>query len=129
MNEFTTYTCSCLKTICSYRKCIFSLLFSSGWVLKLRKILKFEHRHLYCTNIDDNNIDFKQSVIFVVHWFRSLQKTLNDLHDYQEKHEHWQSLQDRLVQEQVPGDVKLEQRVGYESHKIRLMSHGQGGYN
>lgn len=53
---------------------------------------------------------------------RSLQRTLNDLKDYQKKHDFWQQQNDKLLAEQVPMDVKVAQHVAYEEMKIREMS-------
>ena len=53
---------------------------------------------------------------------RSLQRTLNDLKDYQEKHETWQSIQEKVQMDQASSDSKFAQRVGYESYKIRKMA-------
>ena len=53
---------------------------------------------------------------------RSLQRTLNDLKDYQKKHDYWQQQNDKLLAEQVPMDVKVAQHVAYEELKIKEMS-------
>ena len=58
--------------------------------------------------------------------FRSLQKTLDELQDYQEKHEIFQVEQARLQSEQAPADQKLDQRLGYEQQRIRESSTGTG---
>ncbi|XP_064604076.1 tetratricopeptide repeat protein 17-like isoform X2 [Liolophura sinensis] len=57
---------------------------------------------------------------------RSLQRTLNDLKDYQKKHDHWQQENDRLLTEQVMSGVKMEQRLAYEQLKSRDSSSGVG---
>lgn len=57
---------------------------------------------------------------------RSLQRTLNDLKDYQKKHDHWQQENDRLLTEQVMSGVKMEQRLAYEQLKSRDTSSGVG---
>ncbi|XP_053384178.1 tetratricopeptide repeat protein 17-like isoform X3 [Mercenaria mercenaria] len=53
---------------------------------------------------------------------RSLQRTLNDLKDYQRKHDFWQQQSDKLLAEQVPLEVKLSQHVAYEELKIKELS-------
>ena len=53
---------------------------------------------------------------------RSLQRTLNDLKDYQKKHDFWQQQNDKLLAEQVPVEVKLAQHVSYEESKIKELS-------
>ncbi|XP_060074042.1 tetratricopeptide repeat protein 17-like isoform X2 [Ylistrum balloti] len=50
---------------------------------------------------------------------RSLQRTLNDLKDYQKKHDFWQNQNEKLLSEQVSNEVKLLQRKAFESFKIR----------
>ena len=57
---------------------------------------------------------------------RSLQRTLNELKDYQNKHERWQKQQEHLLSEQASPEVLFEQRVGYEEHKLREMSSQMG---
>ncbi|XP_064634712.1 tetratricopeptide repeat protein 17-like isoform X2 [Lineus longissimus] len=57
---------------------------------------------------------------------RSLQKTLDELRDYQEKHEIFQMEQAKLQSEQAPSDMKLDQRLGYEQQRIRESSIGVG---
>ncbi|XP_052798048.1 tetratricopeptide repeat protein 17-like isoform X3 [Mya arenaria] len=59
---------------------------------------------------------------------RSLQRTLNDLKDYQRKHDFWQQQNDKLLSEQVPVDVKLAQHVAYEELRIREISSEIGEY-
>ncbi|XP_033752791.1 tetratricopeptide repeat protein 17-like [Pecten maximus] len=50
---------------------------------------------------------------------RSLQRTLNDLKDYQKKHDFWQNQNEKLLSEQVSNEVKLLQHKAFESYKIR----------
>ncbi|KAL4224492.1 Tetratricopeptide repeat protein 17 [Mactra antiquata] len=59
---------------------------------------------------------------------RSLQRTLNDLKDYQRKHDYWQQQSDKLLAEQVPLDVKLAQHAAYEDLKIKELSTEIGEY-
>ncbi|CAE1321266.1 Tetratricopeptide repeat protein 17 [Acanthosepion pharaonis] len=47
---------------------------------------------------------------------RSLQRTLNDLKDYQRKHDFWQQQNTKLQTEQVPADVKLVQEQTFDQH-------------
>jgi hypothetical protein len=47
---------------------------------------------------------------------------LNDLKDYQRKHDFWQQQSDKLLAEQVPLEVKLSQHVAYEELKIKELS-------
>lgn len=49
---------------------------------------------------------------------RSLQRTLNELREYQKKHEYWQQQQEKLLTEQAPSDTKFEQRFAYEQLKV-----------
>lgn len=51
--------------------------------------------------------------------FRSLQKTLNDLKDYQKKHDYWQQQNEKLMAEQVPANTKINQHVAHESLKMQ----------
>ena len=51
--------------------------------------------------------------------FRSLQRTLNELRDYQRKHEFWQQQQERISSEQASPDARFDQRVAFEHHRIR----------
>lgn len=60
--------------------------------------------------------------------FRSLQRTLTDLKEYQQQHEAWQALQENMQQDQATSDTKFAQRVGYEAYKIRKMAAGAGRY-
>ncbi|XP_074659865.1 tetratricopeptide repeat protein 17-like isoform X2 [Tubulanus polymorphus] len=57
----------------------------------------------------------------------SLQRTLEDLRNYQEKHEYFQREQDKLFYERMSEDVRLNQHVYYERYKNRehLMRGGQ----
>ncbi|XP_071122223.1 tetratricopeptide repeat protein 17-like isoform X6 [Mytilus edulis] len=50
---------------------------------------------------------------------RSLQQTLNDLKEYQRKHDIFQSQTEKLISEQVTNDVKLDQHISYENMKLR----------
>nr|XP_022314692.1 tetratricopeptide repeat protein 17-like isoform X1 [Crassostrea virginica] len=50
---------------------------------------------------------------------RSLQKTLNDLKDYQKKHDFWQHQNEKLLAEQVPANIKINQHVAHESLKLQ----------
>ncbi|KAH3890152.1 hypothetical protein DPMN_014224 [Dreissena polymorpha] len=59
---------------------------------------------------------------------RSLQRTLNDLKDYQKKHDHWQQQNDKLLAEQVPVEVKVAQHMAYEELKIKEISTDIGEY-
>jgi plasmid maintenance system antidote protein VapI len=54
---------------------------------------------------------------------------LNDLKEYQQKHEAWQSLQEKIQLDQATTDAKFAQRVGYESYKIRKMAAGVGRFS
>ena len=49
-------------------------------------------------------------------FFRSLQRTLNDLKDYQRKHDFWQQQNTKLQTEQVTADVKLVQEQTFDQH-------------
>ncbi|KAI1301740.1 Tetratricopeptide repeat protein 17 [Halotydeus destructor] len=49
----------------------------------------------------------------------SLQKTLEDLQGYQRQQELWLQHQQKLLSEQAPPGVLLEQRLQYREHKIR----------
>ncbi|KAK3594378.1 hypothetical protein CHS0354_032887 [Potamilus streckersoni] len=59
---------------------------------------------------------------------RSLQHTLNDLKDYQRKHDFWQQQNEKLLAEQVPIEVKVSQHLAYEELKIRELSAEIGEY-
>ena len=50
---------------------------------------------------------------------RSLQKTLDDLKDYQRKHAEWQTQQERLVSEQASHDTKLDQAIAFDVFTTR----------
>ena len=64
--------------------------------------------------------------------FSSLQKTLEELQGYQKQQELWLQYQQKLLSEQTPPGVLLEQRLQYREHKIReiigtnLNSQGNG---
>jgi len=49
----------------------------------------------------------------------SLQKTLEELQGYQKQQELWLQYQQKLLNEQAPPGVLLEQRLLYREHKIR----------
>lgn len=53
------------------------------------------------------------------HQYRSLQKTLNDLKDYQRKHDFWQQQNEKLLAEQVPANIKINQHVAHESLQMQ----------
>ena len=59
---------------------------------------------------------------------RSLQRTLNELRDYQRKHAYWQDQKDRLDTEQVVPDTRFDQRVAWEQHRLRqsVVTMGKG---
>ncbi|XP_067656213.1 tetratricopeptide repeat protein 17-like isoform X4 [Haliotis asinina] len=59
---------------------------------------------------------------------RSLQKTLKELKEYQRKHDHWQTQQDKLDFEQVSPEVKAAQQIAYETQKIKVMPSEIGEY-
>lgn len=56
----------------------------------------------------------------------SLQKTLTELREYQKQHEFWLKQHEKLLSEQAPPEVKLEQRLEYEEQKIRESLDGRG---
>jgi len=60
-------------------------------------------------------------------WCRSLQRTLAELRDYQQKHDSWKQQQQKLALEQASRPEKIEQTVSYETHKMRLANEGVGG--
>ena len=51
--------------------------------------------------------------------FRALQKTLKELKDYQRKHDQYQTQNEKMSTEQVPTEVKIAQRIAYETAKMR----------
>lgn len=59
-------------------------------------------------------------------FFRSLQRTLTELREYQKQHEYWLKQHEKLLSEQAPPEVKLEQRLEYEEQKIRESLDGRG---
>ena len=61
-------------------------------------------------------------------YFRSLQRTLNDLKDYQKKHDYWQQQNEKLNAEQVSIDTKFSMQHLYETIKIRESSSEVGRY-
>lgn len=56
----------------------------------------------------------------------SLQRTLTELREYQKQHEYWLRQHEKLLSEQAPPEVKLEQRLEYEEQKIRESLDGRG---
>lgn len=56
----------------------------------------------------------------------SLQRTLTELREYQKQHENWVRQSEKLISEQAPPEVKLEQRLEYEEQKIRESLDGRG---
>lgn len=59
---------------------------------------------------------------------RSLQQTLNDLKDYQRKHDIFQAQTEKLISEQVTNDVKMDQHISYENMKLRQSAVEIGEY-
>ena len=59
---------------------------------------------------------------------RSLQRTLDELRDYQERHEHWQQQQEKLVSEQAPAELKFQQRVAFEEMRAKRDEAGFGRF-
>ena len=57
---------------------------------------------------------------------RSLQRTLAELRDYQQKHDSWKQQQQKLVSEQASRSEKIEQTVSYETYKLQLANEGVG---
>lgn len=57
---------------------------------------------------------------------RSLQRTLSELRDYQVKHDMWKQQQAKLNSEQAPLSEKIDQRLSYETYKMRLANEGVG---
>lgn len=64
-------------------------------------------------------IDKKWTIYLFYHQYRSLQKTLNDLKDYQRKHDFWQQQNEKLLAEQVPANIKINQHVAHESLRMQ----------
>ena len=64
----------------------------------------------------------------VLQWCRSLQRTLAELRDYQQKHDAWKLQQQKLVSEQASRPEKIEQTISYETYKMRLANEGVGWY-
>ncbi|XP_022250210.1 tetratricopeptide repeat protein 17-like [Limulus polyphemus] len=56
----------------------------------------------------------------------SLQRTLSELREYRKQHEFWLKQHEKLLSEQAPPEVKLEQRLEYEEQKIRESLDGRG---
>lgn len=61
----------------------------------------------------------KKNKFMFYHQYRSLQKTLNDLKDYQRKHDFWQQQNEKLLAEQVPANIKINQHVAHESLRMQ----------
>ena len=61
---------------------------------------------------------FHEEFYLSIFSFRSLQRTLDDLRDYQEKHEVYQLEQQKLESEQASDDNKKLAQTGYERIKI-----------
>ncbi len=57
---------------------------------------------------------------------RSLQRTLDELRDYQRKHEYWQVQQEKLLSEQANQGIRLDQKSSYEQQKRRESSVNMG---
>ena len=53
---------------------------------------------------------------------RTLQRTLDELRDYQQKHEYWQKQQDRLVHDQAQPEMKHYQQETYDDWKTKKPS-------
>ena len=62
---------------------------------------------------------------------RSLQRTLDDLKDYQAKYAQLQAQQERLQSEQASPDTKLQQQLAYETfmNREREIAMGYGTCN
>ena len=58
-------------------------------------------------------------IICVQNLFSTLQKTLEELQGYQKQQELWLQYQQKLLSEQAPPGVLLEQRLHYREYKIR----------
>ncbi|XP_037277301.2 tetratricopeptide repeat protein 17 [Rhipicephalus microplus] len=56
----------------------------------------------------------------------SLQRTLGQLREYQEQRERWLYQNAKLLSEQAPPEMRLEQHLEYEEHKIRQSLDGKG---
>ncbi|GIX97906.1 tetratricopeptide repeat protein 17 [Caerostris darwini] len=56
----------------------------------------------------------------------NLQNTLTELREYQKQHQFWVKEHEKLLSEQAPPEVKLEQRLEYEEQKIRESLDGRG---
>ncbi len=57
---------------------------------------------------------------------RSLQRTLDELRDYQRKHEYWQVQQEKLLSEQANQGIRLDQKTTYEQQKRKESSVNMG---
>jgi len=64
--------------------------------------------------------------VIILQWCRSLQRTLAELRDYQQKHDAWKQQQQKLMSEQASRSEKIEQTVSYETYKLRLANEGVG---
>jgi len=64
----------------------------------------------------------------ILQWCRSLQRTLAELRDYQQKHDAWKQQQQKLVSEQASRPEKIEQTISYETYKMQLANEGVGWY-
>lgn len=51
---------------------------------------------------------------------RSLQKTLTELREYQQKHDVWHQHQQKLISEQSHLEEKIKQRLFYDAHQMNL---------
>lgn len=56
--------------------------------------------------------------------FRSLQRTLTELREYQESHEFFRLQQERLMLEQASVETRLEQNKAYESLQQKRIEAG-----
>lgn len=57
---------------------------------------------------------------------RSLQKTLTELREYQQKHDVWHQQQQKLISEQSRLEEKIEQRLFYDAHQMNMADKGVG---
>ena len=82
-----------------------------------------------CVLYSVNFVKFvKNEIERLSRWRRSLQRTLAELRDYQQKHDSWKQQQQKLVSEQAPRPEKIEQTISYETYKLRLANEGIGQY-
>ena len=75
--------------------------------------------HVLCVVVGLYSGPWRSCVSCSVCGCRSLQRTLEELRHYQRKHKYWQQQQEKLITEQAPSEVKLQQLLAYESHKSR----------